>query len=296
MLPLLFILIHKGRGVCRIKDVRFLRQTQFAEDAGTMSHPIRPNSYQEINNFYTVTVYEKGAEVVRMLQTLVGGQLCFRKGMDLYISRHDGSAVTCDDFVAAMADANNKDFEQFKLWYSQVGTPRVKINEHYDSLTETYSIQLTQTFPSIGGVADNTLPLHIPLLYKCLVNSEKEQLFELKTATATLVLPGFKEKPVLSINRNFSAPVIIDFMQTTQDLLHMLELDDDPFNRWDAAQKLYTNHILRRPNEPLDSKLVSLLQKILEDRSVDPAYKELLFTIPSETYLYEFIGKFWGKN
>ena len=276
---------ESGRAVKRIEDVRLLRQVQFPEDAGPMAHPIRPDSYQEINNFYTVTVYEKGSEVVRMQQTLLGRE-GFRKGMDLYFKRHDGQAVTCDDFVAAMADANQKDLTQFKRWYSQAGTPRVKVEESFAS--GTYQVTLTQSCPATPG-QNKKEPFHIPLLYRLIGDTpSSEQLFELTESSQTITVPGLSKKPVLSINRNFSAPIVLDFEQPESELLILLKEDDDAFNRWEAAQKLFMRSILN--GKALDSELVSVLRAILRDAALDPAFKDLLFTLPAESYLYEQVS------
>ena len=276
---------ESGRAVKRIEDVRLLRQVQFPEDAGPMAHPIRPDSYQEINNFYTVTVYEKGSEVVRMQQTLLGRE-GFRKGMDLYFKRHDGQAVTCDDFVAAMADANQKDLTQFKRWYSQAGTPRVKVEESF--VSGTYQVRLTQSCPATPG-QDKKEPFHIPLLYRLIGDSvSSEQLFELTESSQTITVPGLSKKPVLSINRNFSAPIVLDFEQPESELLILLKEDDDAFNRWEAAQKLFMRSILS--GKALDAELVSALRAILRDAALDPAFKDLLFTLPAESYLYEQVS------
>lgn len=276
---------ESGRAVKRIEDVRLLRQVQFPEDAGPMAHPIRPDSYQEINNFYTVTVYEKGSEVVRMQQTLLGRE-GFRKGMDLYFKRHDGQAVTCDDFVAAMADANQKDLTQFKRWYSQAGTPRVKVEESF--VSGTYQVTLTQSCPATPG-QDKKAPFHIPLLYRLIGDTpSSEQLFELTESSQTITVPGLSKKPVLSINRNFSAPIVLDFEQPESELLILLKEDDDAFNRWEAAQKLFMRSILN--GKALDAEIVSVLRAILRDAALDPAFKDLLFTLPAESYLYEQVS------
>jgi aminopeptidase N len=281
-----------GRAVKRIEDVRLLRQVQFPEDAGPMAHPIRPDSYQEINNFYTVTVYEKGAEIIRMQQTLLGRD-GFRKGMDLYFKRHDGQAVTCDDFVSAMSDANQKNLTQFKCWYSQAGTPRVKVEESFSG--NTYQVKLTQSCPATPG-QDKKEPFHIPLLFK-LIESEPsndsnkihtEQLFELTETSQTITADGLKQKPTLSINRNFSAPIVLDFEQSESDLLTLLRHDDDAFNRWEAAQKLFMVSILNQ--QTLQPQTIQALRVILRDEILDPAFKDLLFTLPAETYLHEQVS------
>lgn len=276
---------ESGRAVRRIEDVRLLRQLQFPEDAGPMAHPIRPDEYQEINNFYTVTVYEKGAEVVRMYQTLLGIE-GFRKGMDLYFKRHDGQAVTCDDFLAAMADANERDLSQFKNWYSQAGTPKVKVEESYDADKKQYQITLTQS-PSANTVHKDSKPFHIPLKMRLLTSADDqvETLLELTQHKQTWTFEQVTSRPVLSINRNFSAPINLDFDQSEADLLTMFSSDDDAFNRWEAGQKLAMQMIL--DNRLPDKALIEAYRTLLTDPDLDPAFKELAPTLPAETYLYE---------
>jgi len=276
---------ESGRAVKRIEDVRTLRQLQFPEDAGPMAHPIRPDEYQEINNFYTVTVYEKGAEVVRMYQTLLGVN-GFRKGMDLYFKRHDGQAVTCDDFLMAMADANERDLSQFKNWYSQAGTPRVQIEEQYDAAKKQYRLTLTQSCLASPGQPEKK-PFHIPLKVRLLsaANDHKEQLLELTEAKQSWAFDNIHERPVLSINRNFSAPINLDFAQSEVDLLTLFSNDDDAFNRWESGQKLAMQMILE--NRLPDQKLMNAYRDLLMDSELDPAFKELALTLPAETYLYE---------
>jgi aminopeptidase N len=276
---------ESGRAVKRIEDVRLLRQLQFPEDAGPMAHPIRPDEYQEINNFYTVTVYEKGSEVVRMYQTLLGRE-GFRKGMNLYFQRHDGQAVTCDDFLAAMADANGKDLTQFKNWYSQAGTPRVKVEEQYDAIKKRYRLTLSQSCAPTPGQVEKK-PFHIPLKVRLITaaNDQVEQLLELTEPTQTWTFDRIDDRPVLSINRNFSAPINIDFEQSEEDLLTLFSSDDDPFNRWEAGQKLAMQMILN--NRLPDPALINVYREILLDPKLDPAFKELALTLPAESYLYE---------
>ena len=276
---------ESGRAVKRIEDVRTLRQLQFPEDAGPMAHSIRPDEYQEINNFYTVTVYEKGAEVVRMYQTLLGVD-GFRKGMDLYFKRHDGQAVTCDDFLAAMADANERDLNQFKNWYSQAGTPRVRVEEEYDAAKKQYHLTLSQTCVASPGQPEKR-PFHIPLKMRLLAaaNDHEEQLLELTEAKQTWTFENIDERPVLSINRNFSAPINLDFSQAEADLLTLFTSDDDAFNRWESGQKLAMQMILE--NRLPDEKLMNAYRNLLMDPELDPAFKELALTLPAETYLYE---------
>ena len=276
---------ESGRAVKRIEDVRLLRRLQFPEDAGPMAHPIRPDEYQEISNFYTVTIYEKGSEVVRMYQTLLGKE-GFRKGMDLYFKRHDGQAVTCDDFLVAMADANGRDLTQFRNWYSQAGTPRVKVQEHYDAAKKQYQITLTQSCTPSPGQPEKK-PFHIPLKIRLITksNDQVEQLLELTQASQTWTFDNIASRPVLSINRDFSAPINVDFEQSEADLLTLFSSDDDPFNRWEAGQKLAMQMIL---NDRLpDAKLIEAYRSLLLDPKLDPAFKELALTLPLESYLYE---------
>ena len=276
---------ESGRAVKRIEDVRTLRQLQFPEDAGPMAHPIRPDEYQEINNFYTVTVYEKGAEVVRMYQTLLGVN-GFRKVMDLYFKRHDGQAVTCDNFLAAMADANERDFSQFKNWYSQAGTPRVKVEERYDAAQKQYHLTLSQGCATSPGQPEKK-PFHIPLKVRLLTtaNDHVEQLLELKETKQSWTFDNINELPVLSINRHFSAPINLDFAQSEVDLLRLFSNDDDAFNRWESGQKLAMQMILE--NRLPDVQLINAYRNLLMDPKLDSAFKELALTLPAETYLYE---------
>lgn len=276
---------ESGRAVKRIEDVRTLRQLQFPEDAGPMAHPIRPDEYQEINNFYTVTVYEKGAEVVRMYQTLFGVD-GFRKGMDLYFERHDGQAVTCDDFLAAMADANGRDLSQFKHWYSQAGTPRVSVLERYDLEGQRYELTLTQSC-ALTVSQTHQKPFHIPLKMRLLTRGKEqaEQLLEFIEEKQTWVFEGVPERPVLSINRGFSAPIQLEFSQSEEDLLTLFSSDDDAFNRWEAGQKLAMQLILK--HRLPDAKLFAAYRALLLDPGLDPAFKELALTLPAESYLYE---------
>jgi aminopeptidase N len=274
-----------GRAVKRIEDVRLLRQVQFPEDAGPMAHPIRPDSYQEINNFYTVTIYEKGAEIIRMQHTILG-ESGFRKGMDLYFDRHDGQAVTCDDFVNAMSDANHVNLEQFKHWYSQAGTPRVHVEDDYDPNHQTYSLTLTQSCPPTPGQEIKPI-FHIPLKTKIL-NSQApsdEFLIELREKSQTFIFQNIATQPVLSINRDFSAPIILDFKQSVEDLYFLFANDDNPFNQWEAGQKIAIQLILGR-HAP-DSKLIKIWKNLLLNPQLDPTFKDLILTLPAETYLHE---------
>ena len=299
---------NSGRAVNRIGNVRVLRQAQFPEDAGPMSHPVRPESYQEINNFYSVTVYEKGAEVVRMYYTLLGHE-GFRKGMDLYFKRHDGQAVTCDDFRAAMADSSGRNLDQFERWYSQSGTPRLKVSTAYDAAKQTYSISFSQSCPATPGQIKK-LPFHIPVALGLLNAtgqdiplrcSEQENptdsttmVLELTKAKQIFHFTNVSEEPTPSILRNFSAPVELHFDYSDDQLAHLLAHDSDAFNRWEAGQRLAMRRLLRltaavQENQPLelDAMFIEALRKTLSDTTLDPAFREQVLTLPSATNVAE---------
>ncbi|HJW03608.1 MAG TPA: aminopeptidase N [Azospira sp.] len=228
----------------RIREVRGLRAAQFPEDAGPMAHPVRPASYMEINNFYTATVYEKGAEVVRMIQTLIGRD-GFRKGMDEYFRRHDGQAVTCDDFVAAMAAASGFDFTQFMRWYSQPGTPQIKAEASYDAAARRYTLSFTQSNPKAADDAPYLIPIRVALFDRQgqeLAGHSRTLL--LTNTTQRFTFEGVAEAPVPSLLRDFSAPVVLDFAYSDADLTLLLAHDSDPFNAWEAGQRLASRLIL----------------------------------------------------
>jgi len=294
-----------GRAVTRIDQVRTLRQAQFPEDAGPMAHPVRPDSFVEINNFYTVTVYEKGAEVVRMYQTLFGVD-GFRKGMDLYFERHDEQAVECDDFRHAMADANGVNLTQFERWYSQAGTPVLRFEGRYDEAAQTYSLLLSQSCPATPRQPDK-LPFHIPVAVGLLDADGNDMpltvdgqdkgttaVLELFAAEHTFVFSGVKSAPVPSVLRNFSAPVILQGSYTDIDLLHLFSHDSDPVNRWEAGQRLAMGRLLKLTGEAkidaslnLDDTFIEAMRKILVDDSLDPAFREQCLMLPSESMIAE---------
>ena len=297
-----------GRAVKRIEDVRVLRQVQFSEDAGPMAHPVRPDSFVEINNFYTVTIYEKGSEVVRMYYTLLGHD-GFRKGMDLYFERHDGQAVECDDFRAAMADSSGRDLTQFERWYSQSGTPRVKVETAYDVETQVYTLTLTQSCPATPGQAEK-LPFHIPVTMGLLDAEGKDialycdaypvqsgattLILELTEATQTFTFTGVSARPVPSLLRNFSAPVILDIEYTDEELGLLLANDSDPFNRWEAGQRLATRRLVKLTKAvqagealELDTMFIEALRATLINEELDPSFRELVLTLPSEAMIAE---------
>ena len=295
-----------GRAVTRIDQVRTLRQAQFPEDAGPMAHPVRPDSFVEINNFYTVTVYEKGAEVVRMYQTLLGRE-GFRKGMDLYFERHDGQAVQCDDFRAAMADANGRNLDQFERWYSQAGTPIVTAATRYDADAQTYEITLSQRCPDTPGQT-NKLPFHIPVAVGLLDAEGKDMalaldgavvgsttaVLELKEAEQTFRFTNVREAPVPSILRDFSAPIVLEYPYTDAELLHLFRYDSDAVNRWEAGQRLGMERLLKLTAAvasgatlELDDTFIAAQRAVLVDESLDAAFRELALVLPSETIIAE---------
>jgi aminopeptidase N len=296
-----------SRAVKRIQDVRMLRTHQFAEDASPTAHPVRPDSYIEINNFYTVTVYEKGAEVVRMYHTLLGAE-GFRRGMDLYFGRHDGQAVTTDDFCAAMADANGIDLSQFKRWYAQAGTPLLHASDEWDAANGVYRLTLSQECPATPGQEQKTpfmMPVRMALLdadgqgmplqlageemsageERVLTLTEQEQVFEFH---------GLTSRPLPSLLRGFSAPVRLKYDYSREQLAFLMAHDSDAFNRWEAGQDLALDILLdlvdkQQHGEALkmDQALVEAYGRVLEDADKDPAFVAEMLTLPGEAYIAE---------
>ena len=297
--------------VARINVVNLLRDVQFLEDAGPMAHPIRPRSYIEINNLYTATVYNKGAEVIRMVQTLLGSQT-FRKAMDLYFSRYDGQAVTTEDFIRVMEDASGKSIEQFKRWYDQAGTPSLEVNSEYDEKEKTLTLTVKQTCQPTPGQPEK-LPFHLPLSMG-FIGAECEDMptqleGESKAVTGTRVLEikksetvfrfiNVEHKPILSLLRHFSAPVRLSYPYTDEELLWLLQCDSDPFARWEAEQlfakrlifKLVDDYHEEKPLK-MDDRFVKSFQKIIQGSYKDPWYEATLLLLPSESYLMQFIKK-----
>ena len=316
-----------ARAVKRIEDVRVLRTAQFPEDAGPMAHPVRPDSYVEINNFYTVTIYEKGAEVVRMMQTLatggasgISGREGFARGMKLYFERHDGQAVTCDDFASAIADANpTSDLARllpaFKRWYSQAGTPHVHATGNYDAASRTYTLTLTQSCAPTPGQSTKepfVIPVELGLLSASGAALPLQMADEsapgaasrtvvLTEPTQTLTFVHVDAEPVPSLLRNFSAPVVLDIDYTDAQLLTLLAHDADAFNRWEAGQRLALliaiNTIADSAYQAsangtfdhkfLDADFIEAMRTVLRNPALDAAFKELVLTLPSETYIAE---------
>jgi aminopeptidase N len=276
-----------SRAVKRIEDVQMLRARQFAEDAGPMAHPIRPESYMEINNFYTLTVYEKGAEVIRMQHTLLGEE-GFRKGTDLYFDRHDGQAVTCNDFIAAMADANDFDMAQFEQWYKQAGTPTVNVTDSYDETKQEYTLNFKQTSPDTPGQS-NKPPLMIPIQTALITDSvEQEQLIVLTKATQSVVFVNVKTKPVPSLLRGFSAPVKLIYDYTDAQLSTIMSKDTDSFNRWEACQILASKIILGQEEgdneEPTKDLFLDSLVAMM-DSGMDLSLLAMSLVLPDEITL-----------
>jgi aminopeptidase N len=289
--------------VKRIEDVNMLRTAQFAEDAGPMAHPIRPASYIEISNFYTLTVYEKGAEVVRMLHTLLGADQ-YRAGCDLYFDRHDGQAVTTEDFVSAMEDVSGRDLTQFKRWYDQAGTPEVEVTAVYNEKTKEYKLSFSQSCPPSPGQPEKK-SFVIPILLGLLdaegqaiplspAGGVKEYLFELIDEKEELVFEGLESEPTPSLLRGFSAPVKLNFNYSDEQLLFLMQYDEDGFNRWDAGQTLSKRILLRliellKRNEKMQLPIsyVEAFRSILTDISLDKAMVCKILILPAESYLIQ---------
>ncbi|QYM98843.1 aminopeptidase N [Pseudomonas protegens] len=293
--------------VKRIQDVAYLRTHQFAEDAGPMAHAVRPESFIEISNFYTLTVYEKGSEVVGMIHTLLGAE-GFRKGSDLYFERHDGQAVTCDDFVKAMEDANGVDLTQFKRWYSQAGTPRLAVSESYDAAAKTYSLTFRQSCPQTPDKVEK-LPFVIPVALGLLDSTGADMALRLAGEAAaqgssrvlsvteaeqTFTFVDIAEHPLPSLLRGFSAPVKLSFPYNRDQLMFLMQHDSDGFNRWDAGQQLSVQvlqELIAQHQQGralvMDERLVVALGTVLADDSLDQAMVAEMLSLPGEAYLTE---------
>lgn len=298
-----------SRGVKRIADANYLRTYQFREDAGPTAHPVRPASYIEINNFYTSTVYQKGAEVVRMLHTLLGAET-FRRGTDLYFSRFDGQAVTTDDFVAVMEEVSATSLTQFKRWYSQAGTPELKARGHYDPSMRRYTLHVTQHTPPTPGQPRKD-PVHIPVRL-ALLNQDgcelplklvgesaalaSESVLSVTQAEQQFVFTELDERPTLSILRGFSAPVKLDTNLADADFYFLMAHDSDPFNRWEAGQRIVIKLLLglvqawqQGETQTVDPALMEAFRRTLVDDKLDPALAAQLLSLPSEAYVGEFL-------
>jgi aminopeptidase N len=300
---------QRSRPVERISDVRGLRSHQFVEDAGPLAHPVRPTLYREINNFYTATVYEKGAEIVRMLKTLLGPEN-FRKGMDVYFARHDGEAATIDQFVQCFADAASAELTQFMLWYSQAGTPEIVATGGYDAASKTYRLEITQTVPPTPGQPSKE-PMLIPLAVGLVGRDGRDlplqlagggkvkgSVLQLTKSVETFVFEDIGEAPVPSLNRAFSAPIKLVANLSPEDLRFLAARDPDPFNRWQAVQTLATRLMVDNVaairagrSAQQDTGLLDALATVLADKTLEPAFVALVLTTPSEADIAHEIGK-----
>ena len=282
--------------VKRIEDVRVLRAAQFPEDGGPLAHPIRPDSYMEISNFYTATIYNKGAEIIRMMHTMLGAD-GFRQGSDLYFDRNDGTAATCEDFVASMEDANGADLADFRRWYSQAGTPRLRATLTHEPGTACARLVLEQTVPPTPGQSDKQpmpLPLRIALFgAKTGTPIVAERVHILNDAHAEILFEGIDEQPILSINRGFSAPVIVETNRTTADLAFLSAHDDDPFARFEAMQQLMVETLLAaiggRAADP--APVIAAVRHTLSDAALDPAFVAEAVLLPTESFLGDQLGQ-----
>jgi aminopeptidase N len=301
----------RSRAVKRIADVVALRQHQFPEDAGPLAHPVRPRSYREINNFYTATVYEKGAEICRMLQTVLG-RGGFRAGMDLYFERHDGEATAIEEFLACFSDATGADLSQFALWYHQAGTPTIAVAHRYDPAAERLTLELKQDLPETPDRLPKQ-PMHIPVAFG-LVGPDgqelsfsrakgagahvKDDVIHLTKGKAEVVFEGVKARPIPSVFREFSAPVHVEADLTPEDRLFLIGHDPDPFNRWEAAQQIALDTLkratatVRAGGAPsFDLRLAEELGRLARNEDLDPAFRALALDLPSEVDIAQAIGR-----
>ncbi|WP_317929154.1 aminopeptidase N [Halioxenophilus sp. WMMB6] len=301
-----------SRTVKRVEEVKLLRTMQFAEDAGPMAHPVQPASFIEISNFYTLTVYEKGAEVVRMLHTLLGPEQ-FRKGSDIYFARHDGGAATINDFVAAMEEASGRDLKNFMSWYSQAGTPVLKVSDQFDSVAQTYTLTFHQSCPSTPEASESEKSPYVIPMAMGLVTSAgpialqfdaagghfdasrpTHAVLELTKSEESITFSGVSERPVPSLLRNFSSPVRLQFNYDRDQLVTLITKDDDGFNRWDASQQLAVAVIHDAQSQlsvgagiDIDARLLTAFGALLQDRYIDAAMVAHMLSLPSEVFLAE---------
>jgi len=299
---------QRSRAVERISDVRTLRSHQFVEDAGPLAHAVRPEIYHEISNFYTTTVYDKGAEVVRMIKVLLGADL-FRKGMDLYFTRHDGEAATVEQFVQCFADVSGRDFTQFKRWYTQAGTPEIVVAPRYDERSKTYRLDITQKIPPTPGQPDKS-PMVIPLALGLVGNDGRDlpltldgrpldrRVIELTAPSQSFVFTGVPEQPIPSLNRGFSAPIKLSLPIEPNDLRFLAAHDSDSFNRWQAVQTLAMSLLtanvgaISRGEPPgRDDGLMAALDAVLADQHLESAFIALMLAPPGEADIAREIGR-----
>jgi aminopeptidase N len=299
---------QRSRPVKRIAEVRHLKSEQFPEDAGPLAHPVRPTKYREINNFYTTTVYEKGSEVTRMIATLLG-KADFKAGMDLYFERHDGQAATVEDFVKCFEDASGRDLTQFSLWYHQAGTPLVTASGDYDQSNGTFTLSLEQMIPATPGQSAKE-PMHIPLSFALILDNGSlatpsavkggevtGDVLHLTDRKQTFTFSGISSRPVLSLNRSFSAPINLHFDQASADLAHIARHDTDLFARWQALTDLAIPNLIKAARDARDGKeikcdpaLISALLEAAADDKLEPAFRAQALTLPSESDIARELG------
>jgi len=300
-----FVCDARSRAVNRIENVRLLQAAQFPEDAGPLAHPVRPRQYSEINNFYTTTIYEKGAEVVRMIATWLGQDL-FRKGMDLYFARHDGQACTIENFIACFAEVSAYDFSQFMLWYEQAGTPHVSAEFDYDATAGTFTLTLEQTIPPTPG-QDNKQPMLIPVRFALLDEDGKEMVFEakgeingdvllLKEKRQTFHFSNLHGRPTPSLLRGFSAPIELDTPLDAQDLAFLARHDSDEVNRWMSLNQIVLDELVsaaqgKEIKNQTREILIDLIGKIAVDETLEPAYRAMALTLPAEAEIARMIAQ-----
>ncbi|MBB6509101.1 aminopeptidase N [Rhizobium soli] len=302
---------QRSRPVKRIAEVRHLRSDQFPEDGGPLAHPVRPTTYREINNFYTTTVYQKGSEVTGMIATLLGMD-DFKAGMDLYFERHDGQAVTVEDYVKCFEDVSGRDLAQFSLWYSQAGTPLVNVSTEYDQTSATFKLSLEQMVPATPGQPDKQ-PMHIPLSFALILDNGAiadatsvkggevtGDVLHLTDRRQTFTFTGIASRPVLSLNRSFSAPVNIAFTQTPADLAHIARHDTDLFSRWQALTDLAIPNLTKAARDAreghevtCDPALIAALLEAAGDDTLEPAFRAQVLALPSEADIGRELG---GNN
>ena len=274
---------ERSAAVQRIGDVKMLRARQFREDAGPLAHPVRPEEYIEINNFYTATIYEKGAEVIRMLHRLVGPDV-YRQATDLYFERHDGQACTIEDWIGVFEDASGRDLSQFARWYAQAGTPRVNVEEHWEEVDGVYTLTLAQQIldtPGQKGKAPHTMPIALGLLGPNGDEVMPTEVLELVRAEQTFRFSGLPARPVPSLNRGFSAPVILERETDDAGRAFLLAHDTDPFNRWEAGRS-YGLNVARAvmQGSAVPEAWTAALARVLADQSLEPAFKALVLDVP----------------
>ncbi|MBX9456222.1 MAG: aminopeptidase N [Rhizobium sp.] len=297
---------QRSRPVKRIAEVRHLKSEQFAEDAGPLAHPVRPSVYREINNFYTTTVYEKGSEVTRMVATLLGRE-SFRKGMDLYFERHDGQAVTIEDFIKCFEDASGRDLGQFSRWYHQAGTPVVSVSATYDSAARNLRLSLEQMIPPTPGQQVKE-PMHIPLAMGLILDNGSDAVptaviggefsdgvLHLTERSQDVVFEGISARPVVSLNRSFSAPINLNFDQPADDIVHIARHDSDLFSRWQAINHLAMQDLTGAVKSGADKAeasptLASVIRATVVDESLEPAFRAQVLALPSEADIARELG------